>query len=106
MTNIEIARLNAGLSQQELAEKIGVTRQFIYSCEKGTRKLGVKKLKKCAEVLGVSPDTLLRSDTLTISKDKVLPGGLIIDLMQASSENIQTVWKYLRYLRYLDSKQV
>jgi len=99
MTNLEIARLDAGLSQEELARKLGVTRQYISDCERGVRKFGVRTLIKCADVLGVSPDTLLRSDTLTISKKKALPAELIIDIMSASEENIQAVWKYLRYLR-------
>ena len=98
MTNLELARLNAGLSQEELATKLGVSRQYINSCERGTRKLGAKKLKECADLLGVSPDSLLRMDLLTTLKGKGLPAALIIDIMHASTEDIHTVWEYLRYL--------
>ncbi|WP_110926747.1 helix-turn-helix transcriptional regulator [Bacillus massiliglaciei] len=45
--NVKIARVQAGLTQQQLAEKIGVTRQTISLIEKGKYN---PSLKLCLEV--------------------------------------------------------
>ena len=56
---IKEARLNAGLTQQELGELIGVRKQTITGYEKGEREPDAIKLNKIAQVLGVSGDYLL-----------------------------------------------
>jgi len=52
-------RFNAGeLTQQELAEKVGVTRQTIISIEKGKFKPSVELALRLARILGVSVEQL------------------------------------------------
>ena len=53
-------RMNAGLSQEKLAEMIGVSRGSIYRWEAGTCLPGIKVLKKLAHVLQVDEDILLQ----------------------------------------------
>jgi transcriptional regulator with XRE-family HTH domain len=50
---IRIQRLAAGLSQSELAERVGVTFQQIQKYEKGTNRVGAGRLTKIARVLNV-----------------------------------------------------
>ena len=49
-------RTNAGLTQEALAEKVGVSRNTVYNWEAGISKPNVKTIKRLAEVLGVSAD--------------------------------------------------
>lgn len=57
--NLTLLRKKKGLSQDELAFAIGVTRQTIYTWEAGLNYPTIFALKKIAEVLEVSTDDLL-----------------------------------------------
>src|ERR1700740_1522580 len=56
--NIRICRLQKGLSQTELGERIGVTFQQIQKYEKGANRVGASRLTQIADVLGVPIPTL------------------------------------------------
>jgi transcriptional regulator with XRE-family HTH domain len=51
--NIRIQRLAKGLSQTELAEKLGVTFQQVQKYEKGVNRVGCGRLFQIARILGV-----------------------------------------------------
>jgi transcriptional regulator with XRE-family HTH domain len=51
--NIRIARLQKGLSQTELGERIGVTFQQVQKYEKGANRVGASRLTQIADVLQV-----------------------------------------------------
>lgn len=57
--NIQAARREKGLSQEALAEKIGVSRQALGKWEKDTSLPGLDNLQALSEALGVGVDTLL-----------------------------------------------
>ena len=57
--NLQAARKAKRLSQETLAEKIGVSRQALGKWEKDTALPGLDNLQAAAQVLGVSVDTLL-----------------------------------------------
>ena len=57
--NLTLLRKKKGVSQDELAFAIGVTRQTIYTWEAGLNYPTIVALKKIAEVLEVSTDDLL-----------------------------------------------
>lgn len=57
--NIEQARLNAGLNQQQLADLVGLDRSAISRVESGNRKVDSIELVKIAVALGVSELSLL-----------------------------------------------
>ena len=59
--NLQAARKAKGLSQETLAEKIGVSRQALGKWEKDIALPGLDNLQAAAQVLGVSVDTLLGS---------------------------------------------
>ena len=68
--NLISLRKMRGLSQEELAEKIGVTRQTLSKYETGESLPDIEKSKALAEVFEVSLDELVNQDSKT-----VLPGG-------------------------------
>jgi transcriptional regulator with XRE-family HTH domain len=47
-------RENAGLTQTQLAEKIGETQTFISKCERGERRIDVVELRTFCSAFGVS----------------------------------------------------
>jgi transcriptional regulator with XRE-family HTH domain len=55
------ARERAGLSQQELADKLTKPQSFISSYERGGRRVDVLELHLIAEALGASPIELFKS---------------------------------------------
>ena len=60
--NLQAARKAKGLSQETLAEQIGVSRQALGKWEKDTALPGLDNLQAAAQVLGVSVDTLLGAE--------------------------------------------
>ncbi len=60
-------RRERGISQESLAEKVGVSRQAISKWETGTAQPEMNNIMKLCEVLKVSPDTLLRSAQSSVS---------------------------------------
>ena len=59
MNGIKRLRINAGLTQTELAELVGVTAAAISGWEHGVANPNVKRLKRVAETLNVTVDELL-----------------------------------------------
>jgi transcriptional regulator with XRE-family HTH domain len=53
------ARRHMGMSQQQLAERVGLTRTSITNLEQGRQKIQVHTLYAIAAALGVGPETLL-----------------------------------------------
>jgi transcriptional regulator with XRE-family HTH domain len=60
--NLKTARERKGLSQNEVAEKIGVAKSTYSLYESGNREPNVQTIKKISDVLSVSADTLLGLD--------------------------------------------
>src|SRR3954470_2616600 len=59
---IRIQRLQSGLSQMTLAEKLGVTFQQVQKYEKGVNRVGAGRLTKIAKVLGVPVSSFFVAD--------------------------------------------
>ena len=60
--NLKWAREQKGLSQKDVAEKIGVAKSTYSLYESGNREPNVQTIKKIANVLDVSADELLGID--------------------------------------------
>lgn len=58
-SNLEAIRKSKKISQEELAELIGVSRQTIYKWEAGICLPNLNKIEKLLEVLNVSIEKLL-----------------------------------------------
>lgn len=53
------ARQRQGVSQVELASRLGNTQTFVSKCERGERRIDFVEFVEFAEALGVPPETLL-----------------------------------------------
>ena len=58
--NIRIYRKARGLSQEELADVLGIHRTYMGGVERGERNLTLQSLERLAENMGVDPVALLR----------------------------------------------
>lgn len=59
MSKIRFFRENAGMTQMELAEKLGVTQAAIAMWESGSRNPNIITIKKLATIFGCTADDLL-----------------------------------------------
>ena len=59
LTVLKAARKRAGVSQIDLAERLGNTQTFVSKCERGERRIDAVELVEFAEALGVPPLGLL-----------------------------------------------
>lgn len=53
---IAAARVNAGMNQQEFADKIGVSKSTIFNWEQGVSEPTASQLRKLSEVTGIPMD--------------------------------------------------
>lgn len=53
-----------GFTQDELAERLGVSIAVLGSIERGTRRADGKMIRKISEALGISPEELLPADSV------------------------------------------
>ncbi|MBQ5390454.1 MAG: helix-turn-helix transcriptional regulator [Clostridia bacterium] len=61
-SNLAEMRKQIGLSQEELGERLGVSRQTIYTWESDISSPNVEKLKNIAELFGCTVDALVRGE--------------------------------------------
>ena len=83
--NIQKLRKDLKLSQEQLAEKIDVTRQTISNWELGETSPNPEQLKLLSKALNVSIDELLNNDVKSVIIDKVSNteklAGIIIKIL-------------------------
>ncbi len=60
INSVQTLRQDKGLTQQELAEKVGVTRQTVISIEKGNYTPSVLLALKLAQVFNVSVEDIFK----------------------------------------------
>ena len=59
---VRTLRKNKGLTIEQLAQKLGVTKQYVASCESSLGLITVPSLMAIADALGVSPNVILGYD--------------------------------------------
>jgi transcriptional regulator with XRE-family HTH domain len=64
---IRMFRINRGLSQTALAERVGVSFQQVQKYEKGANRVGASRLSQIASVLGISVGDLFESSQQKIA---------------------------------------
>lgn len=60
--NVQIARYELEISQEELAYRAGLHRTYIGMVERAERSISLQNAKKIADALNVKIDTLLEND--------------------------------------------
>ncbi len=81
---IKSARKRAGMTQSDLAEKLGISYQGIAQWETGSRNPKIQSLKKIAEALLISVEEL--TGGLTVSNETMFYGRPAIEFLEVISE--------------------
>ena len=92
---IRNARLDAGLSQSELAERCNLSVSFLGHIERGSRKMSLETLVTVCEVLNLSTDYLLQDE---------LPGSDAVIGNIIASVKKQGSYQYDRYVRIIKAR--
>ena len=66
--SLEAARVNAKMTQDEAAEKIGVSRQTIMNWEKGKIALRIPEMKMISAIYNILEDNIFLPQESTISR--------------------------------------
>lgn len=77
---VRLARESAGLTQEQLAERIEVSPQFVSDLERGVVGISLTTLKRLCTVLGVSSDQIL------FARDSAEPAAVIAKKCAALSK--------------------
>ena len=91
--NIKRIRLESGMSQEYLAEKVGLSSGHIVQVEGGFKCLSIESLIKIADALGISIDALVYGETRKASIESIVK-----ELSSLSDEDIGKIEKLTRSL--------
>ena len=82
------------MSQDDLGDKLGVTRSFVSKMENGKKKISLEHVEKIAKILNVLPEDLL------VDKNKLIKNNedLIIVREKFTNEQIENMADYARML--------
>ena len=102
---IKVARKRAGLTQEQLAEKIGISTNAVAKLENNLMTASLQTLVNIADVLGIDIDYLLCESYPTNRENNidVFLNGLIDELSQQDKEFIIHVINGLKLYRAQDS---
>lgn len=82
---LKAARIEKGVTQAELAARIGVTAQAVSSFEKGTKEPKMEMVKRIAEALGISVAELYgRTDLTDLWSNAACRGYCLIAMRRAN----------------------
>jgi transcriptional regulator with XRE-family HTH domain len=54
LSHLRAARKAAGLTQEQVAERLGQTQSFVSKCERGERRIDVVELRAFCQAIGIS----------------------------------------------------
>lgn len=60
-SNLKMFRLRSGLTQEDIAEKVGVSRQAVAKWERGESMPDIESCIKLSDIYGISLDALVRN---------------------------------------------
>ena len=91
---IQEIRKIRGMSQDDLGERLGVTRSFVSKMENGKKKISLEHVEKIAKILNVLPEDLLVDEHKLIKNNE----DLIIVRENFTNEQIENMADYARML--------
>lgn len=99
---IKFLRMKAGLTQTELAEKIGVSKQTLYKYENGIiTNIPSDKIEAIAAVTGYSPGYIMGWHDilqLVLKGPNIDENSLIVEYQELNSDGKRRLREYLTYL--------
>ena len=98
---VRAARIQAGLSQGQVARILGVQRPTISEIEAGRRKVAAEELTRFADVYGVSLSWLTTNEPEVSDPEVELAAR---ELAKLKKEDLDTVMRLLRTLRRTKGK--
>nr|AGS53557.1 hypothetical protein [uncultured bacterium contig00062] len=87
--NIRQFRVNSGLSQEELAEKAGISVPYLGAIERGEKWPGPATMGEIANSLGVEPHDLLRPENASSREVRKVVDKLAKDISALVGESIK-----------------
>ncbi|KLU60494.1 anaerobic benzoate catabolism transcriptional regulator [Peptococcaceae bacterium CEB3] len=89
--NISNVMTQRGMTQQNLADKLGISKQVMSKIIKGNKAINVTELSQIASILGSTTDSLLTVESNTITRE---PGLAFMGMIK--DEETQTKVELLR----------
>lgn len=81
---IRMRRLLLGLSQERLADGLGITFQQVQKYEKGTNRVGASRLMDIAKILDVAPGFFFQDSDMSLPQGAVGEPGEIASFIKSS----------------------
>ena len=104
--NIQLARMNKGLTQEQLAEKCNVSTQYIGTIERGKASGSILLLIDICNVLGISPNyifnKLIKNNNDSID---ILPTESNIEYLKLKPDNKEFVKQTINHLYTMQNKR-
>lgn len=82
-SRVRMRRLMIGLSQEKLADGLGITFQQVQKYEKGTNRIGASRLQAIADILGVHPSFFFQQEEGSTQSGR--PSGDLHESQEISS---------------------
>lgn len=60
LTTLRETREKAGISQEELATRLGETQSFVSKCERGERRMDILELREFCKVMGITLERFVK----------------------------------------------
>jgi len=99
-------RTNANMTQQSLADALGVSKNTIFSWEKGIRKPDIDMLQKIASYFATTVDNLLGNIEPPIPNDDEIKFALFgVDPANITDAQFEEVKRFAQFVREQKMKQ-
>ena len=98
--NLKQFRIEKGFTQEEVAEKIGLTRQAISGYESGKRQPGIDVLTKLAEIYEVSIESILYGQKDKTKKHRIKRIALAVIILFLSLQILSGIFLILSFVLY------
>lgn len=99
-TNLKAIRMEKGLTQEAVAERVGLTRQALSGYETGKRQPGIDVLIKLAEIYEVSIEDILSGQKADIGKQRVKRIAVAVAVLFLTLQLLAGLFSTLSFVLY------
>ena len=97
--NIRATRLARGVTQQELANRIGVTFQQVQKYEKGMNRISASRLQQAAHILDVSVPFFFEGAPGGYKLEEDAPSSAYVNEFVSSEDGLRLIKAFMRIAR-------